>query len=105
MEVRAPEKRLDLRQEVHKKKALERRRGPDFVTGMDLFSEVRPALCPTPFSLSSKALSKAIASMPPSLTGLSTKNGMTDQVPWSPGARCPTPPKRRVLFPLPRRSN
>ena len=43
VEVRAPEKRLDLRQEARKKAALERRKErPSFVTGMDLFSEVRP---------------------------------------------------------------
>ena len=42
MTVLAPEKRMDLRQEVRKTKALERssRQGPDFVTGMDIFTEV-----------------------------------------------------------------
>lgn len=46
VEVRAPEKRLDLREEARKKKALERR-GRDFVTGMDMFTEVCPDVpCP-----------------------------------------------------------
>ena len=38
--VRPVERRPDLRQEARKKAALERRKGPDFVTGIDLFTEV-----------------------------------------------------------------
>ena len=40
LEVKDPSRRPDLRQEARKQRALAKRRGPEFVTGIDLFSEV-----------------------------------------------------------------
>ena len=40
LEVKDPSRRPDLRQEARKQRALSRRREPEFVTGIDLFSEV-----------------------------------------------------------------